>query len=245
MIINEILRGSTETIRGRKTAVIAFLGDSVTQGCFELYQDKNGGIDTEFFNDFGYHAKLKSLFDMTFPRASVSVINAGISGDVASIGAKRVKEDVIEHKPHLTVVCYGLNDSCAGREKVQEYTDGLRDIFRQLKAAEIDTIFMTPNMKANYLTQELTLQNFDEVLANSVKNQTDGVMDFYMEEAIKVCEEEQVPVCDCYAKWKKLAENGADITRLLSNRLNHPTEKMHWLFAYSLFEKIMGFGGEL
>ncbi len=244
MKINEILQESTGFIRNRKTAVIAFLGDSVTQGCFELYQTENGDYDTEFFNELGYHAKLKRLFDMTFPRASVSVINAGISGDVAPNGAERVKEDVIAHRPQLAIVCYGLNDSYAGREKVQEYTDGLRDIFKQLKEAEIDTIFMTPNMKATYVTRELHLENFEEVLENSVKNQTEGVMDFYMEEAIKVCNSEGVPVCDCYAKWKKLEKHGADITRLLSNRVNHPTEQMHWLFAWSLFEMIMDFGGE-
>lgn len=34
--------------------------------------------------------------------------------------------------------------------------------------------------------------------------------------------------------------DGADVTRLLANRVNHPTENMHWLFAASLFEMIMG-----
>ena len=61
----------------------------------------------------------------------------------------------------------------------------------------------------------------------------------YVETARTVCKELDVPVCDCTKKWLKLKENGVDIVRLLSNRINHPTEDMYWMFAISLFETIM------
>ena len=50
-------------------------------------------------------------------------------------------------------------------------------------------------------------------------------------------EEMGVPVCDCYAEWKKLSET-EDMTMLLCNRINHPTKEMHELFARKLFEMI-------
>ena len=62
-------------------------------------------------------------------------------------------------------------------------------------------------------------------------------MDQYMESAVRLAEEMGVAVCDCYAKWKKLAET-EDTTKLLINRINHPTPKMHELFAESLFQMI-------
>ena len=31
-------------------------------------------------------------------------------------------------------------------------------------------------------------------------------------------------------------ECGVDVTELLSNKINHPTREMNWLFAYSLVE---------
>ena len=62
-------------------------------------------------------------------------------------------------------------------------------------------------------------------------------MDLYMESAVRLAEEMGVPVCDCYAKWKKLAET-EDTTMLLINRINHPTPGMHELFAESLFQMI-------
>ena len=54
---------------------------------------------------------------------------------------------------------------------------------------------------------------------------------------VSLANEMGVKVCDCYKKWKKLSET-EDITKLLINRINHPTPEMHELFANSLFELI-------
>ena len=47
------------------------------------------------------------------------------------------------------------------------------------------------------------------------------------------------PVCDCYAQWKQLKAAGVNTTELLSNKLNHPTREMNWLFAVSLLRSIL------
>ncbi len=47
------------------------------------------------------------------------------------------------------------------------------------------------------------------------------------------------PVCDCYAQWKQLQAAGVNTTELLSNKLNHPTREMNWLFAVSLLRSIL------
>ena len=62
------------------------------------------------------------------------------------------------------------------------------------------------------------------------------MLDLYLDAAKALCERRGIKVCDCHAKWKKMAENGVDITELLANKLNHPTREMNWLFAYSLVE---------
>ena len=46
-------------------------------------------------------------------------------------------------------------------------------------------------------------------------------------------------MCDCYAKWKLLSQNGVDTTALLANGINHPSREMAWMFAYSLLETMM------
>ena len=52
----------------------------------------------------------------------------------------------------------------------------------------------------------------------------------------EVAREEGAAVCDCYSKWKRLYEGGVDITNLLANKINHPSEEMTWMLAYSLIE---------
>ena len=68
--------------------------------------------------------------------------------------------------------------------------------------------------------------------------QNNGILKKYVQAAKAMAMNKNVPVCNCYAKWETMYENGADITKLLANRLNHPTRNMHWLFANSLFKII-------
>ena len=60
----------------------------------------------------------------------------------------------------------------------------------------------------------------------------------YLENAKDICREENIRICDCYQIWNTLKKNEVNTTRLLSNRINHPVEKMHWLFAFKLAEII-------
>ena len=95
---------------------------------------------------------------------------------------------------------------------------------------------MTPNMLNTYVAPDAPESHL-AYAAVTAKYQTEGRMDLYMESAVRLAEEMSVPVCDCYAKWKKLAET-EDTTMLLINRINHPTPGMHELFAESLFQMI-------
>lgn len=220
---------------------IAFLGDSVTQGCFEVFRKRDGHINTIFDKNNAYHAHLAKIFTAVYPTVPVNMINAGISGGSAVRGLARLDRDVLRHQPDLVVVAFGLNDATVGgREKVGEYGEALRSIFEKINTAGIDAIFMTENMMNTKLSDHITEQTGESVAVNTMKIQDEGVLDLYFDKAKEVAKECGVTVCDCYAKWKKLAENGADTTELLSNKINHPTREMNWLFAVSLFETIMG-----
>ena len=60
-----------------------------------------------------------------------------------------------------------------------------------------------------------------------------------MEAAKSLCRSRNIPVCDCYAIWKKLEMSGVNTTELLANKLNHPTRQMHWMFAYELVRTML------
>ena len=46
-----------------------------------------------------------------------------------------------------------------------------------------------------------------------------------------------VKVCDCYSIWKEISKT-QDVNMLLANRINHPCEDMHELFAQMLFDTL-------
>lgn len=241
MRITEKIKEKAISIRKESPIVIGFLGDSVTHGCFEIYRKADDGIETEYHSTWAYHHKLKNLLEMVNPSVTVNILNAGISGDRATGGRDRIQRDIIVYKPDLCVVCFGLNDVNNGIENIDRYETALDDIFKELKNADIETIFLTPNMIGTYVSHEINDEIMLRVVKDICEHQKNGDMDAYMDCARNVCRKNNIPVCDCYAKWKKLEQNGADITRLLANRVNHPTQEMHNIFAYSLFEMIMGF----
>ena len=236
MKITEKLRAKNENPVSAAPVTVAFLGDSVTQGCFELYKTYEQSFETEFRFNQGYHMKLRSLLEKCYPAAPINMIHAGISGDNAKSGLERVERDVIAYKPDLTVVSFGLNDSCQGLEKLDLYRDSLKGILKKLKASGSEVIFLTQNLLADKVSCEVS-EELQKMYEPMVAHYNDFIA--YTEAAKEVCRELEVPVCDCTGKWLKLKEKGVDIVRLLSNRINHPTEEMHWMFAVSLFEMIM------
>lgn len=237
-IIRKISQKSAD-LRGQPVPVIAFLGDSVTQGCFEVYFKENGEIETVYDEVNGYVSCVSTILKTLFPNVPVAIVNAGISGDNAVNGALRTARDVLRVKPDLTVVCFGLNDCNNGKEGIGAYCKGLRDIFSQLKEAGSEVIFMTPNMMNTRVSCHIQEPGITEIAEGTGKLQRDGMLDMYVAEGLKVAEECNVTVCDVYRKWKLLAASGVDTTELLANYINHPTRKMSWLMAWSLVETML------
>jgi lysophospholipase L1-like esterase len=234
MKIIEKLRNKAEHIYDYRQPVIAFTGDSVTQGCFDVYTNADGKLDTRFDQTAAYSEKVKRILALLFPAANVTVVNAGLSGGTAARGLKRLERNVLSFQPDLTVVCYGLNDSNQREEGLEKYRDSLRGIFTELKAHGSEVIFLTPNLATDRV--DCSIRDPEALAAAQRISGTvnDGWPDKYIAAAKAVCEEEGVPVCDCRALWKALRDGGVDITALLANKINHPCEKMLWMFAYEL-----------
>lgn len=213
---------------------IAFLGDSVTQGCFEIYKKENNEIETVFDQRCSYERSVVDMLATLFPVCPVNTVNAGISGDNSGRGVERVERDVLRHQPDLTVVCYGLNDCGRKEGSVEKYVGNLRRIFERVLESGSELIFMTPNMMNTRVSPHLADPDFIELAKGTALKQNEGYFDAHIDGARALCAEIGVPVCDCYAIWKRLAECGVDTTELLSNKINHPTRDMNKLFAYEL-----------
>lgn len=235
----KLLSKKSGNLKSEKTPTIAFIGDSVTQGCFELYITESGKIETVFDSKHGYHHILEDILSMLYPNVPVNYIYAGISGDTAEGGLMRLERDVLSHHPNLTVVSFGLNDSNRGTGGISSYCESLRQIFNRLKAIDSEVIFMTENMMNTYVNYNQLKKPFSDVAEKAMKLQNDGILNGYFEAAKQTAQECNVHICDVYSKWKTLYEHGVDINHLLSNSINHPIRPMHSFFAYSLMDTLM------
>ncbi|MBR7132000.1 MAG: GDSL family lipase [Clostridia bacterium] len=210
---------------------LVFFGDSVTEGCFELFDNHCGGFDTVKDIPSGYSALTEKRLKEIFPDTEIEVINAGIAGNSSGDGLARLDADVIEKKPDIAVVCFGLND--VGQRKPDNYRNNLSEIFKRLKNAGSEVIFMTPNMVNTYV-HPMNLTILQKTAMSCAECQNDGTMDLFMDTARECAEQNGAEVCDVYAIWKKMKEYGIDTTELLCNYINHPTRQMHRLFADAL-----------
>lgn len=240
MTLVDKIKQKQADIYSARPITLAFLGDSVTQGCFELYPEEPGNLNVVYDSEAVYHSKIKKILSMLYPSLPINIINAGISGDTASCGLKRLQRDVLSYKPDLTVVSYGLNDSGYGVDKINEYTDSLRSIFLEIKKSDSSVIFLMPNMIGTCVNSRINdpkIRKTAEVMCTEEKNR---FMDMFMNAAEKLCRDMNVPVCNCYSLWKSMAAAGVDTTRLLCNNINHPARELHAMFAYELVKMMLG-----
>jgi len=234
MKVIEKLVKRNRAMQDNEPITIAFLGDSVTQGCFELYRVGEKGFNTIFESESSYSAKVRKILTMLFPMAQINIINAGISGGNARTGLERVDRDVIKFAPDLTVVSFGTNDAVGGKENVDFYASNLRNIFQKLKDANSEVVFLVPHMTNDIVS--LTIQDaaWADLAERNKKVYNDGVLDLYYQKACDVAKEMDVKICDCYSLWKTMNKAGVNTTELLSNKVNHPNREMHLLFAIEL-----------
>lgn len=205
---------------------IVIFGDSVSHGAFG-----KGEQDYEAV----YHNRLRQKLNAVNPYPPINMINSAIGATSADSSQHRFERQALRYDPDLIIMCFGLNDV---HGTLEMFDTALHNMFQMAKERGTDIIFMTPNMLNTYVSDDLDDEAFIECAHRTAAHQNSGRMDEFIDLAKRVCKEFDIPVCDCYAKWKELSKT-EDITMLLSNRINHPTREMHELFAEELFKMIM------
>ncbi len=224
--ICELVKGGIPEYEARGPINVVIIGDSVSHGFF-------GGKINQDYNAV-YHNRLRLMINKKNPTIPVNMINTAIGGTTAHFALGNFERDVLPHRPDLAIICFGLNDV---NGSVEDYASSLEGIFEKCKNADIDCIFMTPNM-LNTKRHPDTIEKYFDYALKTAEMQNSGRMDSFMEAAREVTKKCGVPLCDCYAKWKEFDAEGKDITSLLANYINHPTREMHKLFADMLYELI-------
>ncbi len=108
---------------------VMFLGDSIT----EQYQ---------------YSTDVELYLATRYPAWKLSFLNAGIGGDTATGGAGRFQSQVLDEKPTVVTINFGMNDGGygafneAGNKRYVENTDKM---LKMSKDAGVRVVLMSPN----------------------------------------------------------------------------------------------------
>lgn len=239
MKILEKLAARTENAYDSSPALIAFLGDSVTHGCFDVFMNRHGNIDCIYAPLEGYAAQLQRRLNTLYPAAAASILNAGVSGDSAEGGLARLERDVISRKPDLVIVNFALNDSMSGIEKLPAYEKHMTSIMEKILASGAECILLTPNHMCAYVDPVLKDKVLVDIAEKASAVQNGGVLAAYVETAKAAAGRIGVPVADAHAVWDSLSAHGVDTTAMLSNHINHPTVAAHGIFVEAIMPKLL------
>jgi lysophospholipase L1-like esterase len=105
---------------GGHSVILAF-GDSITHG-------------TGAAAGASYPAVLEKLLGVT-------VVNAGVPGELSNEGTERLQDLLEEHRPSLVIICHGGNDMIDGRSR-QEISENLRKMARAVKQTAADLVIV-------------------------------------------------------------------------------------------------------
>lgn len=119
-----------------ESVTIACIGGSITQGTIS-----NGTSDGEVGFRKSYADIFFEWWELTFPQAELSFINAGIGATGSYIGVHRVQQDVLDYKPDLVLVEFSVNDSSSNTSKTT-YDNLVRKILKDENHPAVMLLFM-------------------------------------------------------------------------------------------------------
>lgn len=108
---------------------VMFLGDSIT----EQYQ---------------YSSDIERYLATRFPAWKLSFMNAGIGGDTAQGGANRFQQQVLDEKPTVVTINFGMNDGGYGAfdaNRNKTYVENTSKMLKMAKDAGVRVVLISPN----------------------------------------------------------------------------------------------------
>ena len=122
------------------TKILAF-GDSLTAGMVSLPNARALRLALELHNS--YPTKLQSRLSEAYRVQSVTTINEGLSGELATEAGSRLQTALSMHSPDLVLLMEGTNDLGTGPASVSATINGIETLLTLIESAGSDVILAT------------------------------------------------------------------------------------------------------
>ena len=146
-----------------------------------------------------------------FPFAVINVIVTAVGGENSREGAARFERDVLNHRPDLIILDYGLNDRGIGLAKAEK---AWREMIEKTLGSGAKMILMTPSWDQTWFQ----------------KNEEWYMLEAHAAQERSLAEEYGAALGDSFAAYERYVKNNGDLQDLLSH-LNHPSPLGHKLIA--------------
>ena len=186
---------------GDHLKIVAF-GDSITAG---------GDAST---TNLIFWQRWAEYLQQKYPRANVEAINGATGGDTTRQGLDRLQEKVLNQKPDVVLIGFGMNDHNIGGfgTPLDQFAANLTTIIDRIRAntsAEV-VLYSTfpPNPKWHYGSHQ---------------------MQVYAAATERVAREKGCAFADVYNNWVSIAAKKKP-EDMLANNINHPNDYGHGLY---------------
>jgi acyl-CoA thioesterase-1 len=184
---------------GGEVKIVAF-GDSITAG------GEACSPSLIFWQRWG------SWLEQKYPRAKISAVNGATGGDTTIQGLERLQAKVLNEKPDLLLIAFGMNDHNIGGPTIPQFEQNLTHMVERIRGATgAEVVLMStfpPNPKWHYGTHRMA---------------------DYADATSRVAERCGCAYADVFRNWENLTSNKKP-EDLLANNINHPNDFGHWIY---------------
>ncbi len=193
----------TSALKEGKPLRIVAIGDSLTFG---------------WMVDKGYVHFLDDMIAGTYPGSCVDFINRGIPGDTAEGGLRRVYSDVVDERPQLVIIQFGLNDACSGYTPA-EYRSNIDSMIKIIKSYTAADIILLSSSAVLYEDERDAVERlYDQLEASGDVN--------------------GCTVVRAHEYWYDAIKQGEQHEALVQADGVHPTERGYRLMAEAVMQSL-------
>jgi lysophospholipase L1-like esterase len=208
---------------------LACFGDSITAGQYLTDSDT-------------FASKLADRF-------KCEVINAGVPGNTTGQGLARFERDVLEHRPDICVIAFGMNDHVnkepgTAKTPLPEFRGNLTHIIERLRANDIVPVLCTANPIIEGDEERYYYRRHPKEWYRNPSG-AQAWIDLYNEEIRALAGSLGVALADVALRWRQYTEQGGQLDDLLRTVENsgtddgvHPTAAGQELFAACIGETL-------
>jgi acyl-CoA thioesterase-1 len=199
-IQTQFLKQTAATLAtGGDLKIVAF-GDSITAG----------GEATQ--PSLIFWQRWADYLQQKYPKARVTAVNGATGGDSTVQGLERLKAKVLDAKPEVVLIGFGMNDHNIGGLTIPQFEKNLTEMISRIRTgtkAEI-ILFSTfpPNPKWKFGSHR---------------------MSEFAKATSRVAESAGCAYADVFDNWESIAARKKP-EDLLGNNINHPNDFGHWIY---------------